>query len=173
MIRIKNLEKKYLNQACDLLRKVFPEDDIAPESFNASLNKKKFEDFIKKSPLTRSLQFYVALNEKDQVIGTAGLYSLKEDYKDSYWLGWYCVDPEERGMGLGRKLLDYCIDKAKNEGKIYLKLRMSNDPEEKKAQRIYEMNEFYTYEDDSEYIKEQKKKKDGGYDKIFRRKKLN
>ena len=172
MIKIKKLEQKYLNKACILLNEVFPDEEIAPKSFHASLNKNKFNEFIKISPLTRSLEFFIAVDSKDDVIGTAGLYSMKEDFKDSYWLGWYCVSKEKRGHGVGRLLLDYCINQAKKRKKLYLKLRTSTAPEEKKAQEIYELNEFQIFEDNSEYIQNQKKEKDGDYNKIFRRKKF-
>ncbi len=54
------------------------------------------------------------------------------------WLGWYCVRPDQRGKGLGRELIEWTIDKAKEQGFKKLKLYTSEDPEEAKAQEIYE-----------------------------------
>jgi GNAT superfamily N-acetyltransferase len=72
------------------------------------------------------------------VLGTTRLYSLEKDEKEAYWLGWYCVDPAFRGKGIGGKLLDHAIRKAKERDKKFLRLYTSTSPEEKSAQHIYD-----------------------------------
>ncbi len=81
--------------------------------------------------------------ENGKLIGTTGIYELKKDAKEANWLSWFCVHPEYRGRGIGSKLLDYAIKKAKINRKKYLRLYTSpDDPNEKAAQKLYEKKGF-------------------------------
>ncbi|MBF0367616.1 MAG: GNAT family N-acetyltransferase, partial [Oligoflexia bacterium] len=74
----------------------------------------------------------------NKVVGTSGLYNLKNEEVTTCWLGWFCIDPTIRGHGLGRKLLIETINIAKQQGCLKLKLYTSELPQEAKAQILYE-----------------------------------
>lgn len=170
-MKIIPLTKKYLTKAIGLVSSVFPGEDIVSKAFEASVDKDAFEEFISEYTQVKSLEYFIAVDENDTILGTNGLYSLQEDLDDSYWLGWYCVDPNHRGKGIGKALLNYCVDEAKRRGKKYLKLYTSTDPNEAKAQEVYEKSGFYVYKyNGSLYTKQVQK--DKGYEIFFRRKNL-
>ena len=144
MVKIKKLTEKYLEEASELVNAVFKDEPILPGvAFEASLNQNKFEELNKISEnKISSLEYFLAVDDEEKVLGKTGLYSLEKDKEDTYWLGWYCVDPESRGKGIGSKLLDYSIKKAKERDKKFLRLYTSTSPEEKAAQPIYDSRGF-------------------------------
>jgi GNAT superfamily N-acetyltransferase len=66
------------------------------------------------------------------------LYNRKEYPEDEVWLGWFCADPTIRGQGIGRRTLEWSINKAREMGYKKLKLYTSTDPAEAAAQGLYE-----------------------------------
>lgn len=62
----------------------------------------------------------------------------QSDEKEAFWLGWFCVSPKERGKRIGYNLLKFAVEKAKIEGKKYLRLWSSTNPNEDKAHKLYE-----------------------------------
>jgi ribosomal protein S18 acetylase RimI-like enzyme len=52
------------------------------------------------------------------------------------------VAPEARGQGIGGKLVDFCIAKARAAGKQFLRLYTSNHPNQAIAQILYEKRGF-------------------------------
>jgi GNAT superfamily N-acetyltransferase len=103
----------------------------------ASLTPDKSKEFFKKYDL-KTTKYWIALDSNGNVVGTTGFYALKYDENEAYWLGWYCVDKNLRGMGVGRKLLKFIINEAKKNGKKWLRLYTSKDPNEKRANEIYD-----------------------------------
>ena len=53
-------------------------------------------------------------------------------------MAWFCLDPNVRGKGLGRQLLEWTMTKAKEEGYKVFRLYTSTDPNEAPAQKLYE-----------------------------------
>jgi GNAT superfamily N-acetyltransferase len=146
MITIEKLTKKHLEEASALANFVFKSEPILPGvAFEASLDKKKFEELngISENKIA-SLEYFVAVDKAEKVLGTTGLYSLEKDKKDVCWLGWYCVDSKFRGKHIGSKLLDYSIDLARERGKKFLHLYTSPSDDEKKAQNVYDSRGFKT-----------------------------
>ena len=88
------------------------------------------------------LHFWVAINDNKEVYGTTGLYTYKKDENEAVWLSWFCVDPAQRGKGIGKQLIEYSIDMAKKYNKKYFRLYTSNDPNEQAAQNLYEKYGF-------------------------------
>jgi len=86
--------------------------------------------------------FWVALDKHKNVVGTTGLYSYVKDKHEAIWLAWLCVDPERRGEGIGKQLIECSIKIAKNHGKKYFRLYTSTNPERKAAQELYETYGF-------------------------------
>jgi GNAT superfamily N-acetyltransferase len=84
------------------------------------------------------VNFWVALGEKKDVLGTTGLYRYIKDQHEALWLAWFCVAPKARGTGMGKKLLSFSVTEAEKVGVRYLRLYTSDDPIESKAQYLYE-----------------------------------
>ena len=151
-MKIIPLSKKYLEQANKLSLKCFPWvkpdfDDYPPRSFEASLDPSKIN--LLKGVKEINSKYYILI-EKDKVIGITGLYSDKIDIKDAYWMGWTCVDPKYQKKGLGIRLINYIIKKAK-KNKRYLRVYLNKDLTEfynkfnfKKVGKEKKVNKWYT-----------------------------
>jgi GNAT superfamily N-acetyltransferase len=85
-----------------------------------------------------SLSDWVALDTDNRVIGTVGVYTYRKDEKESCWISWFCVHPNFRGRGIGKKLLQFAIQIARQAGKKYLRLYTSTHPSEANAHALYE-----------------------------------
>ncbi|ACB85127.1 GNAT family N-acetyltransferase [Natranaerobius thermophilus] len=140
MIKIISATEETLPKAKKLIKRVFPSRTLFEQlSLIAMTNQDNW--LINK--LTNLfgyniIDIWVAVNEKEEVVGTTGLYSCRQDEDVALWLFWYCVDPEERGKRIGKKLLTYAIEQAKSRGAKYLRLYTSDDPNERAAQIVYE-----------------------------------
>ncbi|MEK7175920.1 MAG: GNAT family N-acetyltransferase [Patescibacteria group bacterium] len=135
------LSKENLEETIELAHKVFPLDaagENPPEKgFRKSLLPEEDREYWEKNKLFR-LNYWVLLDDRsDRVIGVTGLYAFS-DHKEEAWLAWFCIDPAERGKGLGRRLLEWTMTKAKEEGYSVFKLYTSTDPNEAAAQNLYE-----------------------------------
>jgi len=138
------MSKRTLQATMDLLLDVFetpPDDfDYPPKWLPAALEPEKHKKLLKDFG-NNYYKVWVAL-DGGKVIGVTGLYATKWDIEEAYWLAWFAVSKKDRGKGVGRKLLEFCIDKAKRDGKKYLRLYTSDGDVEKDAQRLYEKHGF-------------------------------
>jgi len=127
------LREQYLDETIQMTNAIFPED------VDAEWNpEKSFKISLQRNDLA-TLGYWILLNEGGEVIGVTGLYQRgNEDPKDLVWLGWYGVCADERGKGLGKELLEWTIEKARSEGYKRLRLYTSTDPNEARAQELYE-----------------------------------
>lgn len=145
-MHIEILSPKTLGEAISLVNSVFPQQSIfekASFTFPCSLNK---QSFFYKTYLNligvRDVNYWLAIDDDSQkVVGTTGLYSYRKE-DDAYWLGWTCVASTARGQGIGGKLVDFCIQKARNAGKKFLRLYTSPNPERAIAKILYEKRGF-------------------------------
>jgi GNAT superfamily N-acetyltransferase len=144
---IEPLSYETLEQAINLVNKVFPNQNLFE---NASL---AFRFSLKPNSIIAKIAFYivgvtkvrywVAVDDRSrEVIGTTGLYCNKKDKDSVYWLGWTCVEPKARGQGIGGKLVDFCIEKTRAEGKKFLRLYTSTALNQATAQILYEKRGF-------------------------------
>lgn len=133
-MRIQKLSEKTLESAVKLLEMVFPYETDPRLWPTASVDSIAYHELFLEHGVDR-LQYWV-LCDKGQVIGMTGLYTYKD--KDDAWLGWFCIDPEQRSRGLGSRLLKFSINKAKEWGATNLRLYTSDDPNEAAAQNLYE-----------------------------------
>lgn len=83
--------------------------------------------------------YYVALKD-DRIAGGCGIFPTKGLPRDCVELVKYYVLPGERGHGIGRKLMQLCIESAVRLG--YSQLYLETVPELKDAIRIYEKAGF-------------------------------
>jgi len=164
MILIKLLKEDQLQEAGKLANAVFPEAEVPPiVGLEASLDEK----VVKKLNSEHGgqfnwLKYWVAIDDNtNRVVGVTGIYEKREDAKASCWLGWYCVDPEFRGQGIGTMLLDFAINEANKLKKRYLRLYTSTDPNDAVAQIVYEKKGFKIMED-------RPRKSDGTYETFCR-----
>lgn len=129
------LTKVDLEEALLVARRCFPnhENDIRA-AYERSLDpeKKYLEE-------RRFLQYYIVKDsEAKKIVAVSGLYNRKEYPEYEAWLGWFCTDPNFRGKGIGRKTLEWTINKARELGYKKFKLYTSTDPNEAIAQNLYE-----------------------------------
>lgn len=163
-IKIQLLTKEYLKTAVKLIETTFTdEEESGRKEVEASIDPKKFQKYVMKIDRhVRSLEYFIAIDSRGKGVGIIGVYTLIENYEDTIWIGWYCVHKKQRGKGIGRMLLDFVIDKAKESEKKYICLYTSTDKNEEKAQELYERYGFYIT----------KREKKDGYDILYRRKVL-
>ena len=140
------LSENNLEEAITLVKSVFVNDfnnqDSPEEAFKASLDRSKHQNFIYKHNLN-ILKYFVAVDEsKNKIVGVTGWYTRDIDPLGIIWLGWYCVDKEERGKGVGKEILDWTIHQTKLAGYKIIKLYTSTDPNEAIAQELYEKMGF-------------------------------
>ena len=142
-MKIIPLSKEYLDEAIALCNKVFP-DDIKTENppelgFKESLFKEEYKWAWDKYYIAR-VEYYLLISEAGEVVGTTGVYQNTIE-PESAWVGWFCIDPKERGRGHGSDLLSFTVKKAQEYNYQYLKLY--TDPEESpEAQNLYKKFEF-------------------------------
>ncbi|MCF7844188.1 GNAT family N-acetyltransferase [Candidatus Gracilibacteria bacterium] len=136
------LSQENLEEASGLVRSVFPDDfnseDSPYEAYRASLDSNTHKDFILKHDIDYMKYFVVKDFISENIIGVTGWYTQKSDDKDVVWLGWYCLDPKERGKGLGKEILIWTMNRVRELGYKVMKLYTSTDPNEATAQILYE-----------------------------------
>jgi GNAT superfamily N-acetyltransferase len=145
-MKIIPLSEEHLEETIKMANDVFPDDideKYSPrKSLSTSIKFKENTELLEKSPMQK-LDYWIALDDStNKVVGVTGLYRRKNEPEDIIWLGWYCVNINERGKGIGRKLLEWTIDKARTEGFKKFKLYTSEDPNEARAQELYEKLDF-------------------------------
>jgi GNAT superfamily N-acetyltransferase len=139
------LTKENLEETIAMAHEVFPLDAVSKNPPEKGLRKSlsfdtedsSWNSITKGKKLTR-LNYWVLLDDDtNKVIGVTGLYAFS-DAVDEAWLAWFCLDGSTRGKGLGRKLLEWTMNKAKEEGYKVFRLYTSTDPNEAAAQKLYE-----------------------------------
>ena len=143
MIRIRPLTRAGLKEAVNLINEIFPEEEEEPpsEELPASLNPKRYKAFLLKTKKS-DIKYWVAINDSNRVVGTVGSCCCEKDKNEAFWLGWFCVHPDFRGNGIGSRLLQFAINKAKERSKKFLRLDTSTDSSELTARRLYEKHGF-------------------------------
>jgi GNAT superfamily N-acetyltransferase len=135
------LSPENIEEAIALVRSVFPSDfgteDSPEEAYRASIDPDKHKAFIERHHLD-ILQYFIVKDANGKTVGVTGWYTEKPGPEDTIWLGWYCIDPAERGKGLGKEILQWSISQVKEMGYKKLKLYTSDDPNEATAQILYE-----------------------------------
>lgn len=104
-------------------------------------------------------------------MGVTGFYTRTVGPEDMAWLGWYCVSPLERGKGIGRKILEWTIARAREEGFKTMRLYTSTDPNEREAQNLYEKMGFAVI-DTADPYNDPEIEGPGNYETFYRERKL-
>lgn len=146
LIEIVPISHKNIHESLALLQKVFTTftDEEDPYLwFKVSVEPDKHQDLMKEKGV-RDIRYFAVLNKENKIIGTTGLYHLTKDPENTVWLGFYCLDADYRGQGLGRKILQWTLDQAKAEGNTTMLLYTSPNPGLDDAQKVYEKFGFVT-----------------------------
>jgi GNAT superfamily N-acetyltransferase len=139
-IVIEPLSPQTLKTTISLTDKVFLYQrwwEKASWAFSLSLMSGFFPKLLLNLVGVHNCHYWVALNSQQEVIGVTGLYQVPKD-AHAYWLGWTCVDPDVRGQGVGKQLINFAIDTAKISGISYLRLYTSDLPDYAIAVQLYE-----------------------------------
>lgn len=113
------------------------------KDFKASLNPDLNPARVSMDPkVEMNARYWLAVDQKGNVLGTTGLYETGKDQGEAAWLGWMSVRKEARGQGIGQKLVDFSVAQARAEGKQYLRLYTSTAKGEAAAQFLYDKNGF-------------------------------
>lgn len=146
-MHIEPLSHETLDDAINLVNKVFPHQRLferASIGFRGSLAKNSwlYRILFYLAGIAEANYWIAIDDDSKKVIGTTGLYSTRKDEGEAYWLGWTCVEPACRGQGIGSKLVDFAIEKARGAGKKFLRLYTSTNPSQATAQILYEKRGF-------------------------------
>lgn len=117
MIEIKRMTVKHLKDVLKIEELSFP----MPWSFQSFYNEL----------VSNPYGYYVVALENDKVVGYGGMWILFEECH----ITTIAVDPKRRREGIGRKIMEHLIEKAKEQDVdwISLEVRVSNIP----AQNLY------------------------------------
>lgn len=87
-------------------------------------------------------RYYYVWQNDTKVVGITGLHHYNWGPKENVWLGWFALDPDLHGMGLGHELLDQMVLLAKEKGfkKLFIETYMS--PTFEKARSFYQSKGF-------------------------------
>jgi ribosomal protein S18 acetylase RimI-like enzyme len=160
---IKELKIFQLNEFKKILSTVFHYEKTDIYKYYLSLFPILFQKIIRIFGHVRYSKYWVALNNKEEIVGIIGIYFRDCDPKDVLWVSWFCVKKQYRRKGIGGKLLNHVISYAKENNKTKFKIYTSNHDNEKNAQYLYEKFGFLIIEE---------VEIDSGYVKIYREKKL-
>lgn len=148
---IEPLSFKYLLPALKLVDSVFPRREqgaeLADLAFTASLLPPG--RLIAKWIGYPMIRYWIVRDVKtNQIYGTIGHY-VRADEPDAYWGGWMCVNPRARGLGIGKKLINFVVSESVRRGdKPYHRFYTSTDPNEAKAVMMYNRTCFKVYKEE-------------------------
>ncbi len=150
---IKKLRETLLKEATKLRDSVFTHlDKCERETLHASLYADNDTAWNLKNGIEK-LTYWIATDElKKRVAGLVGLYTEYGDNDDMVWLGWFCVDPKYRGQKIGSMLLEFAIDRAREQGKKYLLLYTTGETEYASARALYGKRGFVKYKVEGEIL---------------------
>lgn len=135
---IREIEPGDNRQLARIIRKVLVEDMGAPKEGTA-YEDKAVDAMYETYDADRSV--YFVITEGDKIIGGAGIAPLANyngnvcELQKMYFLG------EARGRGLGKKMIDLCLEKAKEYG--YDQCYLETMPYMEAARNLYKKSGFY------------------------------
>lgn len=141
MVQIVEAHGVLLDDVEKLVAKVFPWRDL-PERMSFWAYRRQGNSLVRMLMrlygVSSFINIWAAVKNGGKVCGTTGLYLDKKDEHEAVWLSWFCVDPVQRRQGIGKMLIEFSIEKAKESGKDYLRLYTSDHSSEAAAQGLYE-----------------------------------
>lgn len=133
------LTSRHLRAAVRLVARCFPTDSGYRWALPVCAQAEALDRLRAAAGLDRARQWIVA-DEPDFVAATFGLYAMADEFRtgDAFIaLNWFCVDPEFRGHGLGRKLWSEIVAAAAGSGARHLVFYSSTEPHHREAEHLY------------------------------------
>ncbi|HPG31874.1 MAG TPA: GNAT family N-acetyltransferase [bacterium] len=96
--------------------------------FGKMVGIKEFENAVEESLKSHKVIGYI---EKGEVHGSVIIDSAKNE------IAWFVVDKEKRGLGIGKKLLEYALEILDSRKDITVQTFASSIPEGDSARRLY------------------------------------
>jgi len=130
------MKKDDIPKAVDLIRRAMNQNEAdwanRAMHFHFGCAEKKLDD---------GRNYFVWQNDSI-VLGIAGLHHYDWGPKENVWLGWFALDPDLQGKGLGGRLFDEMVSLAKEMGfkKMFIETYMS--PTFEKARKFYQNKGF-------------------------------
>jgi putative acetyltransferase len=138
---IRLIETEDNARVAEIIRLVMTEFQAVGCGF--SINDAEVDDMYSAYASDRSAFYVVSLN--DQVLGCGGFGPLKGSEEEICELRKMYFRSELRGLGVGAKLLELCLDKARELGYQHCYLESMEDM--KQARRLYEKYGFRVLDD--------------------------
>ena len=86
---------------------------------------------------------YFVLVEDSRIRGVAGLHHYLWGPAENVWLAWFAVDPTQHRRGLGRRLLEFVVNRAHQLGYMKIFIETYSTPEFAKARAFYQARGFF------------------------------
>jgi len=96
--------------------------------------------------------YWLAESPESELLGIVGLFAKRWIGKQNLYLGWFAVDPERQGQGIGRGLLEYAKEIAREMGARWIYTETAPEPEA--TIRFYEKAGFQRCAECSDYWEE-------------------
>jgi GNAT superfamily N-acetyltransferase len=132
------LDKANVASAVALAESVFGTEAGAGPELRKAARGSPYREIESGKQILGARSWVVEEESSGKLLGTVGLYRTAEDGTNALWVNWFCVDPDTRGQGLGKKLMNFAIEQAKRSGRKYLRLYTEDLPFEAAAQPLYE-----------------------------------
>lgn len=130
---------KYAKQIINHIRKI-ARDEFGYEDWEDYFNKMSFEEYKEEGS-----KFWIAVNDKDEVIGTIGALKVSEE---EVRMNSLYVNKEYRQLGIAKKLYELLITFVKEQG--YQQITLRTFFKFKHAICFYEKMGFKRYKQDDE-----------------------
>jgi GNAT superfamily N-acetyltransferase len=147
------LSSETFGEAVALANSVFPESISIPENpeteYRISLSPDQYGTEARQLGL--DAQKHWVARKRRNVVGLTGLQHQAGDAPNIAWLGWFCLHPSVRGRNLGKRLLEWTVDTAREEGYTVLRLITTDLESQAKAQVLYEKLGFRIVDPDRQY----------------------
>lgn len=140
-IHIRPIEKQDNPKVAEMIRYVLLEQG-APK-VGTAYEDKTLDQLFEVYQAERA-QYFVLLNDEN-IVGSAGIYPLENGDKSVCELQKMYFDPAARGKGLGQRMIQVCLDFAKQQG--YNTCYIETLPVMKAAQKLY-LKTGFEYIDD-------------------------
>ena len=135
-INLVHMKKEDIPWAVDLIRIAMNQDEADWASktmhFHFSCAENSLDDG----------RYYFVWQNDSKVLGIVGLHQYYWGPKENVWLGWFALDPNLHGKGLGSRLFDEMVSLAKGLGfkKMFIETYIS--PTFEKARKFYQNKGF-------------------------------
>ena len=136
MISIRNIRKEDNPQVSTLIKTVMTEYDCVGEGY--SINDPEVDQMYE--AYNNEASAFFVIEENDRILGCGGIAPLSDGDGQTCELRKMYFYDALRGRGMGQKLLDHCLNVARE--KSYIKCYLETVDRMKKAQKLYTRNGF-------------------------------